>query len=81
MSSGASPRSDGKRALFSAAVRTPGTLVVECGSCRGRTRITYTEFAKRCVPVTAWLPWRTHSRWLRCPSCEQRSWVSTRWFD
>ena len=33
MSSGASPRSDGKRALFSAAVRTPGTLVVECGSC------------------------------------------------
>lgn len=75
------PNPDGKGALFSAAVRTPGTLVVECAACRGRTRISYTEFAKRCLPMTAWLPWRTHSRWLRCPACERRSWLATRWFD
>ena len=34
---------DGKRALFSTAVRRPGTLVVECGACHGRTRLTYIE--------------------------------------
>ena len=27
---------DGRRALFSTAVRRPGTLVVECGACHGR---------------------------------------------
>ena len=81
MNRGRAPRADGKGALFSAAVRTPGTLVVECATCRGRTRISYTELVKRCVPLTAWLPWRTHSRLLRCPACEHRTWVATRWFD
>ncbi|MBK5288850.1 MAG: hypothetical protein JJE46_10310 [Acidimicrobiia bacterium] len=73
-------RADGKRALFSAAVRTPGTLVVECERCRGRARISYTEFVKRSLPVTAWLPWRHHTRYLRCPACEHRAFVAAEWF-
>lgn len=71
----------GKRALFSTAVRRPGTLVVECEKCRGRTRLSYVELARRCIPVTAWLPWRRHSRLVRCPACEQRTWVAPRWFE
>ncbi|MEP6623094.1 MAG: hypothetical protein ABJC79_01515 [Acidimicrobiia bacterium] len=73
--------SDGKRALFSTAVRKPGTLVVVCGSCHGRSRLSYLELVKRSVPITAWLPWRTHSRLVRCPACEHRTWVAARWFD
>ncbi len=73
--------SDGKRALFSTAVRRPGTLVVDCGSCHGRSRLSYVELVKRSVPITAWLPWRKHSRLVRCPACEHRTWVAARWFD
>jgi hypothetical protein len=73
---------DGRAALFSAATpRRPGTLVVECGACRARARVGYADFARRSLPVAVWLPWRRHSRLLRCPACEQRTWVSARWFD
>lgn len=73
-------RAHGKDALFSAAVRTPGTVVVQCSACRGRTRISYLELLKRCVPFTVWVPWREHSRLVRCPACERRTWVAAHWF-
>ena len=59
LSRAAPERIDGKRALFSTAVRKPGTLVVECSRCHGRTRLSYLEFAKRRhLPYWAWTPWR-----------------------
>ena len=72
---------DGKRALFSAAQRRPGTLVVECERCHGRTRVSYAELGRRMLPLSFWAPWRRHSRYLRCPSCDQRAWVATRWLE
>jgi hypothetical protein len=72
---------DGKRALFSTAVRRPGTLVVDCSTCRGRSRLTYPEFVRRCLPVTVWIPWRRHSQWMVCPACERRTWMASRWFE
>jgi hypothetical protein len=72
---------DGRNALFSAATRRPGTLVVECGACRARSRVSYTDLARRSLPVGVWLPWRKHSRLARCPACEQRTWLAARWFD
>ena len=72
---------DGKRALFSAAARKPGTLVVECGACRAKSRVSYADLARRSLPVGVWLPWRKHSRLARCPACEQRTWLAARWFD
>ena len=72
---------DGKRALFSAASRKPGTLVIECGGCRARSRLSYLDLARRSLPVAVWVPWRTHSRLARYPACEQRTWLAARWFD
>lgn len=72
---------DGKRALFSSAVRRPGTLVVDCARCHGRTRVTYAEFAQRHLPYWAWTPWRRYSRYMMCPACGQRAWLAAHWFE
>ena len=71
----------GKAALYSAANRRPATLVVECSSCHGRSRVSYVDFAMRQLPVTLWLPWRHHSRFMTCPACGRRTWLAAHWFD
>ncbi|MSO36885.1 MAG: hypothetical protein EXQ69_01375 [Acidimicrobiia bacterium] len=71
---------DGKSALFSTAQRRSGTLIVECERCLGRTRISYPELVRRMLPYNVWAPWRHHSRYLRCPACNKRSWVAANWF-
>jgi uncharacterized protein with PIN domain len=74
-------KDDGKAALFSSAVRRKGTLVVDCSRCHGRTRLTYAEFAQRHLPYWLWTPWRRFSRYMMCPACGRRAWVSARWFE
>lgn len=69
----------GKQALFSTAVRQPGTLVLECSSCHGRTRVTYLDFALRHLPVWLWTPWRHYSRFMVCPACGHRTWLAASW--
>ena len=70
-----------RAAFFSAAQRRPGTLVLECERCRGRTRVSYVEFVRYHLPLWAWKPWQHHSRWMQCPACHRRAWVAVRWFD
>jgi hypothetical protein len=67
--------------LFSSAVRRPGTLVVECSRCRGRTRVGYVEFARQHLPFWVWTPWRRYTRYAVCPMCARRSWIAARWFE
>ncbi len=70
---------DGKRALFSTSVRRPGTVVLECSECSGRARLSYVELVQQLLPVTIWIPLRSHTRWMRCPACHERTWVAVRW--
>ncbi len=74
-----STRADGRDALFSAAVRTPGTLVLECRQCRAKSRVTYADLARRSLPLPVWFPWQRYSRLARCPACEQRTWLQEHW--
>jgi hypothetical protein len=67
--------------LFSSAVRKPGTLVVECSRCHGRTRVGYVEFGRRHLPYWLWTPWRRYSRYAVCPACDRRAWLAARWFE
>ncbi|HZR12819.1 MAG TPA: hypothetical protein VFC33_06165 [Acidimicrobiia bacterium] len=71
----------GKDALYSSATRRPGTLVVECSSCGGRSRVSYVEFTMRQLPVTLWFPWRRHSRLMTCPACGRRTWLAAHWLQ
>ena len=73
----------GKRALFSdtPAARTeerrkagPFDVVVHCASCDQHTTLSAPEFILQHFPVWAWLPWRKHSRLMRCPACGRITW-------
>lgn len=72
---------EGKTALYSTATRRFGTLVLECSSCDGRSRVSYLDFTARQFPFTVWTPWRRHSRLMRCPACEKRTWMAARWLE
>ncbi len=84
--------SGGKRALFtppdpvhaaSAGRRTGpqfepgrGNLRVACSSCAAVSRIGFVEFVALQLPIAAWLPRREFDRWMRCPACRSRTWLS-----
>jgi hypothetical protein len=85
-------RPAGKHALFSAAtpagdreapasvVSDPlparGSLVVSCSSCGSVSRVGLLSFLVLQLPFGAWLPGRTFDRWMTCPACRRRTWVS-----
>lgn len=74
------PAKEGREALFTSGKREPGSVVVECGSCQARTRISITEVAMRLVG-TAWIPIRRHAHWMRCPACGRRTWCRIGWVE
>ena len=52
----------------------PLDVVVHCSSCDRRTTLSASEFLLQHFPLWAWLPWRKHSRLMRCPACGQFAW-------
>ena len=73
------PRDAGRKALFSASESQPGTVVLDCSACGARSRVRYGEFFARHLPFWLCAPWRRHSLLIRCPACEQRSWMAASW--
>jgi len=71
----------GRQALFSTARPRLGTVVVECSSCGEHKRIRIGEATARILRVSVWVPLVRYNRWMRCPSCERRSWCRVGWFD
>lgn len=74
-------RDDGRTALYSTGPRQVGTVVVECSACTARTRVSLLDLGIRLVSISAWLPIRRHSHWLRCPSCHAHTWCHVGWTD
>lgn len=66
---------DGKEALFSRADEAPGPVTIECSQCEATTTVGALDAARRIMGLSVWIPGRTYSRRLRCPSCRQRTWV------
>lgn len=64
---------------FDAARPRLGTVVVSCSECRARTRLTLADLLGRSLPLPLWNPLSKHSRLLRCPSCEVRTWAHVDW--
>jgi hypothetical protein len=63
--------------------RRPGTVLVECSRCDGRTRINYLDFVLLNLPVGVWLPLPglQYNRRMTCPACGQWTWLHAKWFD
>lgn len=76
-----SPTAMSKESLFSASedARRLGTVVVECSACGARSRLGWAEFAWRHLPFWLWLPWQRYSRYMACPACDRRTWLSVSW--
>ena len=83
----------GKRSLFGPPAGTPphsedeprrnlfsggGTVTVDCSRCGVSSRIGIREALGRLARFSWWVPGRTYSRRLVCPSCDRRSWVRLR---
>lgn len=69
---------EGKQALFSAAPRRKGTVVVECSECDARTPMPLASLGLQMLP-SLWIPGRSFSRLMRCPSCNQPTWCKVHW--
>jgi hypothetical protein len=72
---------DGRAALFSSGPRQRGTVVVTCSACQARSRINLTDLGLRFLTGTVWLPGKREGHWMRCPSCERRTWCAVGWQD
>jgi hypothetical protein len=72
---------DGRQAFFSTGPRQTGTVVVKCSACHTRTRVTLLDLGVRLVSISAWIPRRRYSHWMRCPSCHQHNWCDIGWND
>jgi hypothetical protein len=72
---------EGRAALFSTPPRRAGTVVIECGGCKARSRASFVDLGMRLAAGSLWFPLRGRPHWLKCPSCEQRQWCRIRWTD
>ena len=61
----------------------PGRLLppvsVHCSWCGSQTDVQVTEFLALHIPFFLWRPGRGFTRFMTCPSCHRRSWVSASW--
>jgi hypothetical protein len=72
----------GRDALFSIGPPRAGTVLVECSTCRARARISLADLGVRMLSLSAFLPTpRPHPYWLRCPTCDKRTWCRVGWSE
>jgi len=72
------PQGEGRQALFSAAPRRKGTVLVECSQCDARTPMPLASLGMQMLP-SLWIPGRPFSRLMRCPACNQPTWCKVHW--
>ena len=71
---------EGHDALYSAGHREAGTTVIDCSNCGVRSRVSLVETVVRIFAISLWFPTRRpYSRWMQCPSCQQRAWCRVEW--
>lgn len=70
---------EGRQALYSTGPARPGTVIVDCSSCEVRSRVSLVDIGLRIMQLSVWLPGRRHSRFMRCPSCNRRTWCRILW--
>jgi len=60
-----------------------GTVVVECSSCKERTRVTYFDFALLNLPFALFvpIPGRRFKHRMSCPACGSWTWVEAHWLE
>jgi hypothetical protein len=74
------PARDGDPATSTGAMADPlpprGLFTVSCSSCGSVSRVGLYDLALLQLPFGAWLPMRVFDRWMKCPACRRRTWLS-----
>ena len=74
------PARDGDPATSTGAASDPlppsGLFTVSCSSCGSVSRVGVFDLVLLQLPWGAWLPRRVFDRWMRCPACRRRTWMS-----
>lgn len=55
------------------------SITVDCATCGARSRIHMAEFLMLHLPIWLWRPGRGYTRFMTCPACRRRTWVSASW--
>jgi len=76
---GASARTAGGRAVPGSGRPVLGPIAVDCSTCGERSEIKVAEFVVLHLPVWLWRPGRGYTRFMTCPACRRRTWVSASW--
>lgn len=72
------PDREGKRALFSSEPEPPslGSIAMTCTRCEARSVVSWSRALRMAFPsVPALLPGAGARIWIKCPTCQRRSWV------
>jgi hypothetical protein len=56
-----------------------GTLTLQCSSCRVRSQVDLVEYIVLHLPLWFWRPGRGYTRFMTCPACRRRTWISASW--
>jgi hypothetical protein len=70
------PDRDREAAITEDPVPARGPLTVACSHCGSVTRVGFIQFLMLQFPFGAWVPGRTFDRWMTCPACRNRTWIS-----
>ncbi len=52
---------------------------VHCSSCGVRSQVAVAGYLALHLPFFVWLPGRGFTRFMTCPACRRRTWVSASW--
>ncbi len=66
------PASGGMRGILS-------SITVDCATCGARSDVHVSEFLMLHLPIWLWRPGRGYTRFMTCPACRRRTWVSASW--
>jgi hypothetical protein len=77
--SGAGPDPDGFGAGPTSRSGLLPPVEVECSSCGSRSEIDPVGYLRLHLPFFLWRPGRGFTRFMTCPACRRRTWVSASW--
>jgi len=56
-----------------------GSLTLQCSSCRVQSHVDLVEYVVLHLPLWFWRPGRGYTRFMTCPACRRRTWMSSSW--
>lgn len=56
-----------------------GSVQLRCATCGGWSTVSVLQFARLHLPFFVWRPGPGFARFMTCPACRRRAWISASW--